>query len=77
MQRKWKYKDMLCIGCGVKYETGEEGLNCSGYIELKSEDTPLLYSLFYYGNTLEMAKVAKIMMKRLKVREKRMDKSSD
>ena len=72
MLRKCKYNDMLCIGCGVKYETGEEVLNCSGYSELKSEDTPLLYSLFYYGNTLEMAKVAKIMMKRLKVTGERM-----
>ena len=66
---------MLCIGCGVKYETGEEVLNCSGYSELKSG--PLLYSLFSYENVQEMAKVAKIMMKRLKVREKRMEKSPD
>ena len=49
MQRKWKYKDMLCISCGDKNETGEEMLNCSGYSELKSEDTS------YYGNALEMA----------------------
>ena len=77
MQRKWKYKDMLCIGCGEENETGEEILKCSGYSEFTSEDKPVVYSLFYYGNALEMAEVAKIMLKRLKVREKRMEKSPD
>ena len=77
MQRKWKYNDMLCIGCGEENETGEEILKCSGYSEFTSEDKPVVYSLFYYGNALEMAEVAKIMLKRLKVREKRMEKSPD
>ena len=60
---------MLCISCGDKNETGEEMLNCSGYSEFKSEDTPLLCSLFYYGDALEMAQVAKIMITRFKVME--------
>ena len=77
MQRKWKYKDMLCIGFGEENETGEAILKCSGYSEFTSEDKPVVYSLFYYGNALEMAEVAKIMLKRLKVREKRMEKSPD
>ena len=72
MHRKWKYSDTTCIGCGSNRETGEEILACSGLGELEQGDSdkPYMYSLFYYGTTGEMVKLAKVMMKKLKVREK-------
>jgi hypothetical protein len=31
MQKNWKYSDSICIGCGIRDETGEELISCSGY----------------------------------------------
>ena len=71
-QKSWKYNDKLCIGCGVNYETGEEILLCTG---LKTERVPqtVFYDLLFIGKTREMSEVAKILMKRLKLRDKLMD----
>ena len=54
------------------YETGEEILLCTG---LKTEKVPqtVFYDLLFIGKTSEMSEVAKILMKRLKVRDKLMD----
>ena len=62
MQKKWKYSDIFCFGCGVNSETGQEILSCKGFNEdmenLETlEKTPLLYSLFYYGSTKQLGKV--------------------
>ena len=34
MQRKWKYRDTTCIGCGSNSEAGKEILACSGLGEI-------------------------------------------
>ena len=75
MQRKWKYSDILCMGCGVNDETGQEILSCEGFSEKKEnlenlEKTPLLYSKFYYGATKEMVYLAKVLSRKLKIRDK-------
>ena len=78
MQRKWKYSDSICVDCGIKNETGEEIISCNGYGETSDlGGKPMLYSTFYYGTTSEMILVAKMMMKRLKLREKMMEKLPD
>ena len=79
MQKKWRYQDTTCIGCGVKDETGEEILSCSGYSDSKDDygEQPAMYSNFYYGTTSEMVKLAKRVMKRLKEREKMKESMPD
>ena len=79
MQKKWRYQDTTCIGCGVKDETGEEILSCSGYSDSKYDygEQPAMYSNFYYGTTSEMVKLAKRVMKRLKEREKMKESMPD
>ena len=71
-QKSWKYSDMLCVGCGVNSETGDEILSCKELNEGENEEyiQTLFYDMFYSGKTSEMSEVAKILMKRLKVRDK-------
>ena len=64
MQKKWKYSDILCIGCGVNSETGQEILSCEGFNEDlenmgpgKPRENPFIDSLFYYGSTEQLGKV--------------------
>ena len=76
-QKSWKFKDKLCIGCGVNCETGDEILSCTGLEteQEKDENTTqsVFYDLFFVGKTSEMVEVAKVLMKRLKVRDKLLD----
>ena len=66
MQKRWKYDDTRCTGCGNKEETGQEILMCDKLSE-NPENIP--YSWFY-KNLEEQVTVAKLMMKKLKLREK-------
>ena len=76
-QKSWKYCDKLCIGCGVNIETVEEILLCTGLKTETEKDEkvpqPEFYNVLFIGKTSEMSEVAKILMKRLKVRDKLMD----
>ena len=76
-QKSWKYEDKLCIGCGVNMETGEEILLCTGLKTEQEKDGKIpqavFYDLLFTGKSSEMSEVAKILMKRLKVRDKLMD----
>jgi hypothetical protein len=80
-QKSWKYNDKLCIGCGVNYETGEEILLCTGLKTEQEKDDmvpqTLFYDLLFTGKTSEMSEVAKILMKRLKLRDKLMDEEEE
>ena len=61
MQKRGKYSNGICIGCGINNETGEEIIFCSGYEETSDlGGKPILYSKFYYGTTSEMAIIAKL-----------------
>ena len=72
MQKKLKYSDTTCIGCGLNDETGQELLSCDGYVDGKDEiqKIPLLYSIFYFGRPSEMFQLAKVLNKKLKLRDK-------
>ena len=71
-QKSWKYYDKLCVGCGVNSETGDEILSCNGFIDKENDKITqsLSYDMLFSGKTSEMTEVAKIIMNRLKVRDK-------
>ena len=70
MQKKWKYDDILCSGCGEIEETGEEILSCKSFGGNLSD---ISYSLFFSDNVENQISVAKQMMirknRRKKIRE--------
>jgi hypothetical protein len=75
-QKSWKYSDSICVGCGVNEETGDEVISCSGFTDNKEkeENIPIKsYQLFFDGKVTEMSEVAKVMMRKLKVRDKLLD----
>ena len=75
-QKSWKYSDSICVGCGVNEETGDEVISCSGFTDNKEkeENIPIkAYQSFFYGQVSEMSEVAKVMMRKLKVRDKLLD----
>ena len=67
MQKKWKYDDILCSGCGENEETGEEILSCKSFGGNLSD---ISYSLFFSDNVENQIRVAKEMMKRMNRRKK-------
>ena len=71
-QKKWKYQDQICVGCGKNPETGDEILTCVGYSDRKNDQVfeNLTYSLFFTGSSSQKVQVAKIIKKRLKIRDK-------
>ena len=32
LQKRWKYQDTTCVGCGVREESGDELLTCDGKV---------------------------------------------
>ena len=64
------------MGCGENDETGDEVISCSGFTDNKEkeENIPIIsYQLFFDGKVTEMSEVAKVMMRKLKVRDKLLD----
>ena len=69
--KKWKYENVICVGCGKNIETEKELLECPGFCE--GADTSmekLPNSVVFGGKVSDMVRVAKEVRKRLKVREK-------
>ena len=66
-QKSWKYKDILCVGCGINDETWDELISCRSYGEQKEE---MGYDCFFSGSVSNMYEAAKVTRKRLKRREK-------
>ena len=67
LQKKWKYDDKLCSGCYENEESGEEILSCKSFGENMEMAS---YSWFFSEDVAEQISVAKILVKRLKVRKK-------
>ena len=63
---------ILCIGCGIECETGDEIISCKGLSDNNDDlvSKPMFYNWFYVGTASDMVELAKVMRKRLKVREK-------
>ena len=66
LQKIWKYDDILCSGCKVNEESGEEILLCSSFGENTENIT---YSWFYKSSDKQIS-AAKLLVKKLKTREK-------
>ena len=71
-QRKWKYEDKTCIGCNIREETGQEILSC-WYFGKEESENPLHYDMFYGCSVKKMKLVARILMKKLKIRKSILD----
>ena len=68
-QRKWKYTDILCSGCMIEEESGQEILLCKALNDknMTRKDT-VMYSDFYSENIYDIVKTGKILQKNLKRR---------
>ena len=69
-QKKWKYNDLLCSGCTEREESGQEILSCDGFGSYKREEIKPQYSWFHCGSVSDMVYCAKVMIERMKIREK-------
>ena len=73
MHKKWKYDDTVCVGCGQKDETGEEILSCKYFDYDENIPTNLSYEWHYSKEISKIIACAKVMTKKLKVRQKILD----
>ena len=67
LQKKWQYDDTLCSGCSVNEESGEEILRCASFGENIEK---IEYCWFYSKLVSEQISAGKIMMKKLKTKNK-------
>ena len=67
LQKRWKYNDTICSGCKVNEESGEEMLKCESFLESTKN---ISYSWFYSNIVLDQISAGKVMMKKLKAKEK-------
>ena len=68
-QRKWKYADILCTGCMLKEETGQEILLCEILNDKNmTSNVIVMYSDFYSENIYDIVKTGKILQENLKRR---------
>ena len=72
--KKWKYDDDMCVGCGKNVETEDELLQCQG-LKGDSEDKSEKYAYTsFFGECIKsMVKLAKDIIRRLKIRKKILD----
>ena len=68
--KKWKFGDSKCVGCGEREETGDEILSCLSFGDASELTEKMAYSWFYGDSVKNMVKVANVLKKRLKAREK-------
>ena len=73
INKRWKYEDVMCIGCQVKEESGEELMNCESYGEIGEETENISYKMFYGESNSDMFLAASKIKKRLKRRQVIMD----
>ena len=66
-QKKWKYEDLLCVGCGIEIESLAEFLTCSSCGNMKQNLSRQSNSVFGDGSVQDMVMVAKEIEKRLKI----------
>jgi hypothetical protein len=73
--KKWKFDDVICVGCGKKEETEEEFISCPGLAEDSNDEKKdnVSYSWFFGDSVSDMVKIAKLVRKRIKIRQKILD----
>ena len=66
-QKRWKYEDLLCSGCMVNEESGDEILFCKMF----GENSDIIsYSWFYSESAQKQVDAAKLMMVKLERRKR-------
>ena len=69
LQKRWKYADLLCIGCKLLEESGDEIMLCEVLNnENKSSEIPVNYDWFFSKNIHDVVKAGKVMNDGLKRR---------
>ena len=69
LQKRWKYEDLLCIGCKVQEESGNEIMLCEVLNnENKMSEIPVNYNCFFSENIKDVVKAGKVLKKGLKRR---------
>ena len=69
--KRWKYNDNICVGCNDNIESENELLSCPGLCEPNEKmDEEIAYSLVFGDSVSDMIRVAKVIRKRLKIRQK-------
>ena len=73
--KKWKYKDDICVGCGVKSETVEEFLSCTGLGEGDGDsgDSVLSNNCVYGEKVQDMVTLASTIKRKRKSRQQIID----
>jgi hypothetical protein len=66
-QKRWKYEDLLCSGCMVNEESGDEILFCKMFGE---NSDIITYSWFYSESAQKQVDAAKLMMVKLERRKR-------
>ena len=61
---------VLPHGCHEKEESGEELLGCDSFGSYKREEIKPKYSWFYDDSVSDMVYCAKVMIKRMEIRQK-------
>ena len=72
--KKWKYEDVLCVGCKKNEETGEEIMNCDVLNADNKDYRNVKYDWFYSKETERIVVAGRLLQKNLKEREKRIGK---
>ena len=69
-QRKWKYSDIICIGCESKEETAQEIMTCKILNnENRTAIDPINYDMFFGNNISDKVKAARLIKNGLKRRQ--------
>ena len=69
-QRKWKYSDIICIGCESKEETAQEIMTCKILNnENRTAIQPINYDVFFGKNISDKVKAARLIKNGLKRRQ--------
>ena len=66
--KKWKYSDLLCLGCGEEDKTVDAILSCGGLGKSENSVNPKSNECFFGENVKEMIETAVELKQRLKNR---------
>ena len=71
MQQKWKYADIICIGCKIREESCDEILLCEKLNnQNRVADNPIDFNWFFKNTVSDVVKVGLVLENGLKERDK-------
>ena len=69
-QKSWKYDDKACSGCDKREESGDEILTCESFGKYGENEIIPAYCWFFANKTSDIIYCARVMMERMKTRQK-------